>query len=735
MLLSLSSLRMLIPPLRLFSAVMWEVARQQRTSHFGMLEDFVSLVTDAIPELLTGQQKSLLLLGLRAKEVLNGEVAVDPEAVRHHMERIHTVSMETDSSVLKQWASSLQAFCHTAQERPEEAQQHLLQTLLDHDFTLALESLLCHFLSRLDQSFPIPDFKQAAVWLSAPSAGLEECLQEIDSNRDELKNLLSNQTYRLGHTSTPACSGAEDHLLSALSRLKLPPASPASKLLVQSEPAAQQRSRQEEEEDNCHATGSGKERDTVIGQSQASTKQLTVALNRSHNTPVIHVFSRARPTGKAISPSDTLSTSASSAQTDHNTQRLAHKCPQCGQCFIYRSEVLRHLRTLQGCSGPPPLAQVYRSCFQCASGFQTDSELKAHIQTHQVPYQCSHCHKRFRLSSTLTTHQQTHATAGGFTCGRCVRVFHSAGELRAHRQTHRHAQPASPRLGCPACSQTFATQTALFRHQQTHPATDRPFKCSVCDQVFTDLTQLRIHLREHKKRSFQCDQCPKSFITLSNLQVHARRHSTPQAHLCSQCGKRFWTRGGLENHLRLHNGEKPFCCQYCGKSFTALAGLVVHIRLHTGERPYVCRECGKGWPSKGDLQKHTRTHTGERPYVCQDCGKAFTISCHLSEHRRSHTGEKPFSCPKCGKCFIRKSTLKIHIHTHSDKRPHACSYCQKSYASRNHLNRHTPLTHKTSSPPPQTPLTHKTSSPPPQTPLTHKTSSPPPQTPLTHKTS
>uniref|UniRef100_A0A8C5BQ04 TERF1-interacting nuclear factor 2 N-terminal domain-containing protein n=1 Tax=Gadus morhua TaxID=8049 RepID=A0A8C5BQ04_GADMO len=102
---------LLVPPLRLFSAVMWEVARQQRTSHFGMLEDFISLVTDAIPELLTGQQKSLLLLGLRAKVfmelcsnvnkilghhyLLSGEVADTPGAVRHHMERIHAVSLET----------------------------------------------------------------------------------------------------------------------------------------------------------------------------------------------------------------------------------------------------------------------------------------------------------------------------------------------------------------------------------------------------------------------------------------------------------------------------------------------------------------------------------------------------------------------------------------------------------------------------------------------------------------
>lgn len=63
----LSSLRLLVPPLRLLTAAMWQVAHQQSVKHYGMLEDFVSLVTEAVPQLLTDRQRSLLLLALRAK--------------------------------------------------------------------------------------------------------------------------------------------------------------------------------------------------------------------------------------------------------------------------------------------------------------------------------------------------------------------------------------------------------------------------------------------------------------------------------------------------------------------------------------------------------------------------------------------------------------------------------------------------------------------------------------------
>ncbi|KAG7269690.1 hypothetical protein CRUP_009752 [Coryphaenoides rupestris] len=661
---SLAPLRLLVPPLRLFSAVMWEVARQQRTSHFGTLEDFVSLVTDAVPELLSGQQKSLLLLALRARmtqEVLSGDATADPDAVRHHVERVHAVSMETNSSVLKQWASSLLTLCQAVQETPE-ARKHLLQALLDQDFTAALEGLLCHFLSRLDQSFPVPDFKQAAVWLSAPSAGMEECLQEMDSNREELRDLLSNQTYRLGHAPSPGCSVAEatlgssvaeatlvcsvaevtlgssvaeatlgssvaeatlvcsvaevtlgasvaeatlgcyvaeatlvcsvaeetlgssvaeatlgssvavetlgssvaevtlgcsvaeeiqgcsdaeetigfsageDHLLTTWSRPGLPPHSPASKPLIQSEPAARQNLKQ----DDCDSTGSGKESYTEIGQSHTPTKQLTIALKRcDQRLSDSDCCDEDRPesAGGAVSPSGALLPSAPlSHQTDHNNQRLAHKCPQCGQCFIYRSEVLRHLRAAQGCRGPPPRPQVYLSCFQCARSFQTDAALKAHVQEHRCPHQCPLCGKRFRVQATLSAHQEAHASTRRRGSGR-----HRTAPPRPPQPPLPASASASPPtpLCCPACGQTFATQTELFRHQQTHPAADGAFKCHVWEKPFS------------------CPQCGKSFIRRSTLKTHVLTHSARRPHACSYCHKSYASKNHLNRHVRTHKTSCP----------------------------------------------------------------------------------------------------------------------------------------------------------------------------------
>lgn len=63
----MSSLRLLVPPLRLMTAFMWQVAQERSLEHYEKLENFVSLVTKMVPDLLSQKQKATLIMGLRAK--------------------------------------------------------------------------------------------------------------------------------------------------------------------------------------------------------------------------------------------------------------------------------------------------------------------------------------------------------------------------------------------------------------------------------------------------------------------------------------------------------------------------------------------------------------------------------------------------------------------------------------------------------------------------------------------
>ena len=63
----LSSLRLCVPPLRLLSAFMWQVAEQRRVKYYNRLEEFVSVVLEMVPDLLSAKERAELLLGLRAR--------------------------------------------------------------------------------------------------------------------------------------------------------------------------------------------------------------------------------------------------------------------------------------------------------------------------------------------------------------------------------------------------------------------------------------------------------------------------------------------------------------------------------------------------------------------------------------------------------------------------------------------------------------------------------------------
>nr|XP_057906873.1 oocyte zinc finger protein XlCOF6-like isoform X2 [Doryrhamphus excisus] len=700
----LSSLRLLVPPLRLLTAAMWQVAQQQSVKHYGILEDFVSLVTDSVPELLTDTQKSLLHRALRVKVALCDET----QPSHAQLGGVHSMAPARPGSLTDDCDSALLSL--TDKVSPLE-RQRLLQDVFNKNFDGALQTLLCDFLGRMEQLFPAPDLKQAVSWLSATPSGLDDCLNV--ANRDDLKMLLANQSCRPGVASAVNCD-TEKILLSAWSH-------PLITKLANDEPPPQAHS-------DAHTdTGSPTQLDVAAMVMMEDEKEETVPGQMSPADPKASRSSYKDSVNletQGLKDLHSIDHVSDQPRTDitadplysisHHSQRVAHKCPKCGKCFIYRSQVIRHLRTskscghtltttaavhqdnVHACDEEPRLEEPRPTgshpCFQCDGVFTSKAELLLHQRSHRARpvFRCGQCDKEFLHLSSLTNHKQTHQENGGTTCSQCGKVFGSAPERDAHSLQHR-----PPDLTCTLCSQMFSSQSQLLRHLQTHSVegAEPCFSCRFCEQTFSGVTLLRIHQRSHKTRSYKCDQCNKSFASLTGLQSHRTSHNTDNRFLCPQCGKWFKTRDGLEGHLRRHSGERPFRCPYCSKDFAALAGLNVHVRRHTGERPYVCTVCSKGWPSGGDLQKHMRIHTGERPFSCEECGKSFSNSCHLTEHRRIHTGEKPFPCPECGKRLRRKFDLKKHMLCHSNNRPYACISCPKSYTRKTHLDRHL-LTHQ-----------------------------------------
>lgn len=61
------ALRLLVPPVRLMSAFMWRTVQQKDVMQYGLLADLVSLVSEAVPDLVRHKLGVQLILGLRAK--------------------------------------------------------------------------------------------------------------------------------------------------------------------------------------------------------------------------------------------------------------------------------------------------------------------------------------------------------------------------------------------------------------------------------------------------------------------------------------------------------------------------------------------------------------------------------------------------------------------------------------------------------------------------------------------
>ncbi|TNN50159.1 hypothetical protein EYF80_039648 [Liparis tanakae] len=152
------------------TAVMWKVLRLRSVTHYGIVEEFVSLVTEAVPDILTERQMRLLTLGLRAK--------------------VHPVNEALEAN----FSGLVQRLLEDPKER-EHFLKNVFPVEFGHDFDAALETLVCEFFTRLEELLLVPNFKQTAEWMSDTPSVLEEYMHCV-SKDDDLKVLLRSKARR-----------------------------------------------------------------------------------------------------------------------------------------------------------------------------------------------------------------------------------------------------------------------------------------------------------------------------------------------------------------------------------------------------------------------------------------------------------------------------------------------------------------------------------------------------------
>nr|XP_040026299.1 zinc finger protein 665-like [Gasterosteus aculeatus aculeatus] len=747
----LSSLAILVPPLRLMSSVMWEVVRQRNIKHYGKLEEFVSMVTDAVPELMSKREGRLLSLGLRARttlELLRSEHPEDLKAVESHLNQIRTSCIEeTNDPVIEAPEANFMKLVQGLIE-DTHGREHFLKNVFPveygPDFDTALETLVCEFFTRLEELLPIPDFKQTASWISAAPAVLEEYMQCV-SNGDDLKFLLQSKQC---HGKLAKCAVApfqSDDLL--LPSLALPP---SLEVAIASHPGAC-----DEDEDDVN-----------------------------NGVPQIVMFDEelsTHPSTSADFPESPKRAEISSSPR-RRQQSGTHKCPECDKCFKHHSVLLEHQRVHSGlqpynCS---ECGRAFRTatllaghrlrkcknaaylCIKCGNSFPTSlDKFRHHCPKRGRNYNCGHCGKSFQKSSSLKEHLLTHVQSRLFKCSHCGVGFSGIGDLKYHQQVD-HDKPYQ----CKRCGKSFISSKCLTKHEERHeevgdleaaaltsrgkrrksgsahrtssaslssrkaaikaayPRGRVTHNCPLCGRSFKYRFEFLEHQRFHTAvKPYKCSQCGKAFRTEAHLSRHRKRKCKNASHICtkcgcqfrslhervrhqcvqlltkyecSHCGKTFKMAHLLRNH-QMSEHQLPyspnhrFRCRYCDETFPGISELKYHQRVDH-EKPYQCQECGKCFLSEKCLANHELRHNDERPESCLVCGRGFRNRYDLKQHMRTHTGERPYQCTHCSQCFSTAGGLRSHTRVHTGEKPHACPDCGKAFSQMGAMRTHR-LTH------------------------------------------
>ncbi|XP_044260337.1 zinc finger protein 595-like [Tribolium madens] len=304
-------------------------------------------------------------------------------------------------------------------------------------------------------------------------------------------------------------------------------------------------------------------------------------------------------------------------------------------------------------------------------------EEKPPIKEDNDRFVCFHCEKTFKIKSILEDHIKYKHTETDLTkplniCDVCGSSFSNKYLLKRHLK---NVHATEKKFKCELCERKFASPVYLNAHKRYHSG-ERKHICSFCGKGYITASDLYHHEKIHaNKRAYRCHICPKAFNTSSDLHKHkicVHQDRSQWKYECSFCQRRFPLKTNLDTHTKTHTGERNFLCHLCDRKCINRSVLKRHIESHSVVKSFKCNLCLQGYKYQKSLDIHMMKIHGigdakipERikKYFCSICPKSYFANNKLQKHIRTHTGEKPFQCPACDKCFIDKSYIKQHLKT------------------------------------------------------------------------
>ncbi|KAG7267314.1 hypothetical protein CRUP_030079 [Coryphaenoides rupestris] len=453
------------------------------------LEEFICTVSDMVPHLLNPEQKAQLLLGLRARVVLDlcrADQITEVEMIDMHLDRI--------KAIISTWAaqpyfaevqfpesnfvSRIESLLKDPQER-EKFFQEEFPVDFGPDFDAALQMLVLDFLSRLERLLPIPDLQHTASLLDAVPSALQECLQAVPDPQ-QLRAVLQYHSP-LGHVdlddesqSLPSSFGN-----CILSSLALPQ---MEKLVIEGDQLHLQAPASLEPLHGCLTVQL--EGDTVTLLDYIHMQQQHQQEATTDDDPVLP------DAGEGHVPSEDRDD-----QDGHQDDPLDH-CEDADPMKPASFQPLKQSKRLQlkrsvlkeqpDSSYSPTRKRTRRrypsnkTCPVCSKSFLRATAMRRHLEIHsdnrQLKYKCPNCDKRFRDQYDMTRHNMREEEGGA---GNRTAVEAGASIKRAAK-------------ACPVCARAFDNAKSLNKHMQCHTE-ERPYHCVHCKRRFKHMHSLKRH--------------------------------------------------------------------------------------------------------------------------------------------------------------------------------------------------------------------------------------------------
>lgn len=207
-----------------------------------------------------------------------------------------------------------------------------------------------------------------------------------------------------------------------------------------------------------------------------------------------------------------------------NGPKQQMKCNECDRIFNQKKTLEYH--KLRSHSKPAGF-----TCEICYKSFAKQRYLYAHLRVRhksiQNTHKCPSCRKSFVNKLDLDDHVKAMHSEPGFVCEICEKVCPDLRLLKEHLR-YKHKMNMK-RVKCNSCHLTFINKSDLESHvNAVHLKSDKishhnNLVCDKCGKYFEIIDLLQIHttLMHSEEKPFKCQICSESFTEKLQLMKHA----------------------------------------------------------------------------------------------------------------------------------------------------------------------------------------------------------------------